>query len=288
MKTPKHRRPSLYYTALLCAFCVFAVHLPAAVPVYPSVGIALSGNVLLANVTLAGGLTNTPRTVSSAAAPAPASDSPAADSAASLFASGDDLLLYALTDNYTLTADARPTSNGTLSHIPPVILAGGNLSITFTPLRPAFEYTVQYSTDLQTWTDISTTNGGSDQPQTVQIPTSSYPRLFMRLKITNPNALLIDVDKDGLPDLWEKFYFPSILSINATSDYNGDGISDLNALIHDLDPRYTIAQQPDGAATNHFIYDARSRLISATTQASGITLTLDAETNLQSATITSQ
>lgn len=49
----------------------------------------------------------------------------------------------------------------------------------------------------------------------------------------------LDTDNDGLPDWWELRYFGDITTANATSDTDGDGITDHNEFLAGLNPNRT-------------------------------------------------
>lgn len=64
-----------------------------------------------------------------------------------------------------------------------------------------------------------------------------------RVVLTNPSgsvtsapaALWIDSDADGQPDSWERLYF-SNLNQNATADFDGDGVSNVNEFLGNTNP----------------------------------------------------
>ena len=47
----------------------------------------------------------------------------------------------------------------------------------------------------------------------------------------------VDTDGDGIADAFELLYFGNLTTANAGSDYNGDGVSDLQAYLDGTDPR---------------------------------------------------
>jgi len=202
------------------------------------------------------------------------------------FAVDEDLLIYALAANYSLTPEGRPTVAGGLDHLPKISLAGGNLSLTFTPRKPGLDYIVQYTTDLHTWTDIPYTFDQLNVPHTVNSPhpLASTPRQHMRLKVVITNILSIDVDGDGLPDVLQK-YWGSIMgmNINATTVFsNLHGLSALDAYLHGLNPKKSLAVQ----TAENYTYDARAWLKTINTPVLTATLTLDSEGNIESSQTT--
>lgn len=46
-----------------------------------------------------------------------------------------------------------------------------------------------------------------------------------------------DADADGIPDAWEFHYFGRLDIVNATTDYDGDGLNDLNEYLAGMNPR---------------------------------------------------
>lgn len=54
-------------------------------------------------------------------------------------------------------------------------------------------------------------------------------------------AVVVDADKDGLPDVWEEKYF-STLTLGAGDDPDGDGASNLDEWAHGTDPLNTISK----------------------------------------------
>ena len=50
---------------------------------------------------------------------------------------------------------------------------------------------------------------------------------ILNVWIESPGAELLDTDKDGMDDDWERFYFGDLTIANATTDSDGDGYSDL-------------------------------------------------------------
>ena len=52
--------------------------------------------------------------------------------------------------------------------------------------------------------------------------------------------VLVDTDGDTIPDAWELLYFPGLQYANATSDSDGDGVSDKDEYLRGTDP--TVAQ----------------------------------------------
>ena len=85
-----------------------------------------------------------------------------------------------------------PNNDGSLLHLP---LVYGNttskrLEISFAPIQEDLLYTVQYSTDLITWTDIESFSGNASLDSNITIPSplsiDNTLRQFLRLKISIP------------------------------------------------------------------------------------------------------
>lgn len=196
--------------------------------------------------------------------------------------SGDELLIYAFAENHTLTANGNLSTDGDLSHLPQITLAddGFNLSVTFTPRKTGLSYTVQYSTDLQTWTDVPTAITQLNEPHPFTTNLAAAPannRLFARVKVTVTDILAIDIDNDGLPDAWEKHYFGSILNITATSTLpNLDNLTALDAYRNNLDPALPLESQ----STETYTYDAKAQLLSKQISSVTITYGYDADGNI--------
>lgn len=124
-------------------------------------------------------------------------------------------------------------------------------------------YLVRVTTDLETWTFLPNFNpSGTDATLGVEIPIET-PRIFSRIFQFDPNSVsaLGDSDNDGLPDLWELYYFGN-LDRDGTGDYDGDGLSDLFEFQGGGNPILA----PDATPTERFniTYDAMGRMDAAT------------------------
>ena len=62
--------------------------------------------------------------------------------------------------------------------------------------------------------------------------TNQFPLLDIQGTVVRPN---LDLDRDGLPDDWEQFYFGS-LGAGATNSSDGDGVSNLAKYVAGVDP----------------------------------------------------
>ena len=104
-----------------------------------------------------------------------------------MLSSQDDMLVYALTNDYTFDSDNTP-GNGNLSAYRPKITnsPNGDILISFVPLRLGYTYEVQYSTDLINWTSIKSIKGSLyPSPEKISIPANGlFEKKFLRLKIT--------------------------------------------------------------------------------------------------------
>jgi hypothetical protein len=106
------------------------------------------------------------------------------------YRNGDEFLLYALSNNYTVVENTIiPDIPGGLAHLPRVGVTENNkLGITFLPAKDELIYEVQQSADLQSWETTETLGGNSAQtsPLTKEspTPTSDAQKLFLRLKIS--------------------------------------------------------------------------------------------------------
>jgi hypothetical protein len=56
---------------------------------------------------------------------------------------------------------------------------------------------------------------------------------------TGPFAPAPDTDGDGIPDPWERLHFSSLTTANATTDWDGDGATDLQEYLAGTNPRDT-------------------------------------------------
>jgi hypothetical protein len=71
---------------------------------------------------------------------------------------------------------------------------------------------------------------------------------FVQVDRLQPGA---DADHDGIPDAWELDHFGNLTTVDATSDHDGDGLSDLQEYLAGADPqqaasslRVTLAPSP--------------------------------------------
>lgn len=124
-------------------------------------------------------------------------------------------------------------------------------------------YLVRISTDLNAWTFFPNYNPpGADATLGVEIPLTT-PRLFSRIYQFDPDDVSAtgDSDGDGMPDLWELYYFGN-LDRDGTGDHDGDGLSDLFEFQGGGNPILT----PDATPTERFniTYDAMGRMDAAT------------------------
>lgn len=54
--------------------------------------------------------------------------------------------------------------------------------------------------------------------------------------LTTQSMSDVDSDNDGIPDWWEMLHFNNLTTANATSDNDGDGVSDLHEYLSGTDP----------------------------------------------------
>jgi len=108
-------------------------------------------------------------------------------------------------------------------------------------------------------------------------------RQFLRLKITITSQHLVDVNRNALPDAWEIFYFGGLGRVTANSTIcKLDGLTALDAYLHGLNPKKSLASQ----TAENYTYDARAWLRTIDTPVLTATLTLDSEGNIESAQTT--
>lgn len=106
-------------------------------------------------------------------------------------------------------------------------------------------YLVHVSTDLMTWTFLPDYNpSGANALLGIEIPIES-PRIFTRIFQFDPADLsaFADTDTDGLPDIWEQYYFGGF-GFSSAGDNEPDGFSNLEEVLAGTRPN----QAPDASS----------------------------------------
>lgn len=165
-----------------------------------------------------------------------------------------------------------------------------------------YYYFPQQSMDLVNWSWVGNYGAGNDNVLGFSFSTNA-DRLFLRLRYSDdPNSDLLSADfsgtrlsnwdtiqlgydpflwedtlENGLPDVWEIFYFGA-LGVNPQADASGDGITNRDNYDLALDP----TEDHTGQAMS-YTYDPIGRLIAVSGNATSIDYVLDPEGNITQA-----
>jgi hypothetical protein len=111
---------------------------------------------------------------------------------------------------------------------------------------PGKYFIAQMSTDLVNWTTLSGyAANGTGSRVGVNVSAENLPNIFFRLAILDPSQSVSaaeDTDGNGLPDVWEMFYFGH-LGVDPNADPDNDGLTNLMEFRNGTNP---LAADTDG------------------------------------------